>query len=370
MVSSPTFDYFPRGTPLLVTDRMEETMNDVLEAGGTAGAAYDALEEAQVRQLEEDPSFRTELREAYDEAGVDIVSATMGSLDQRLDFPEGVRRDLARWQSRFDSVEWLRKVTTPEEARRVTADGDIGVVLNVQNGGAAIDGDLEETTRLYNSGVRIVQLTYNTQNLVGSGCTERVDAGLSNHGVEFVAELNDHGVIIDLSHCGRETTLDAIEVSEKPVAITHAFCEALAKHDRAKSDDELRAIADVDGYVGIVAVPFFLGPNESEPSFDLFFDHIDHAVDVVGIDRVGIGTDWGSWTPELPEQLHDGIKASFEAMGFREEHGVTIGEGYGPMDRYQDWPAIPEGLANRGYSEAEIEGILGRNFLEFWDRID
>ncbi len=369
MVTSPTFDYFPRGTPLLVTEQIEEAMNDVLEAGGTAGAAYDAMEEAQVRQLQEDPSFRTALREAYEEAGVNIVSATMGSLDQQLEFPEGVRQDIARWQARFDAVDWLHKVTTPAEARQVVADGDVGVVLNVQNGGAAIDGDLDETTHLYNSGVRIVQLTYNTQNLVGTGCTERVDAGLSNHGVEFVNELNNRDMVVDLSHCGRETTLDAIDASDQPVAITHAFCEALADHDRAKSDAELEAVADVDGYVGIVAVPFFLAPGEMDPKFDLFFDHIDYAVDKVGVDRVGIGTDWGSWTPELPEPLHDGIQASFAEMGFREEHGVTIGEGYGPMEEYQDWPAIPEGLAERGYSDTEIEGIFGGNFLRFWDRI-
>ncbi len=368
MTNSPTFDYFPRGTPLIVTEEIEAAMHNVLDAGGSAGKAYDAMEQAQVEQLRTDPSFRDALRGAYREAGVNLVSATMGSLDRSLSFPDGVRQDLARWQARFDAVDWLHKVTSPEEARDVVAEGDVGVVLNVQNGGAAIDGKLEETTYLENAGVRIVQLTYNNQNLVGVGCTERVDAGLSNHGVEFVSELDDKKMVVDLSHCGRETTLDAIDVSDGPVAITHAFCGELADHDRAKSDAELKALAEVDGYFGVVAVPFFLEPGETDPSFDRFFDHIDHAVSVLGVDRVGIGTDWGSWTPELPEPLHEGIMQSFEAMGFREEHGVTIGEGYGPMDEYMDWPAIPEGLAERGYSDAEIRSILGRNFVDFWER--
>lgn len=367
-MATPTFDYFPRGTPLVVSDRIEKAMNDVLEVGGSAGAAYDAMEEEQVRQLRDDPAYRKTLRDAYDDAGVNLVSATMGSLDSALPFPEGVRQDLLRWQARFDTVDWIHKVTTPAEARAVVERGDVGVVLNIQNGGAAIDGDIAETARLYNAGVRIVQLTYNTQNLVGVGCTERVDAGLSNHGVKFVEQLDDHGMVVDLSHCGRATTLDAIDVAEGPVAITHAFCEELADHDRAKSDTELEALADADGYLGIVAVPFFLEPGESDPSFDVFFDHIDHAVDVVGIDRVGIGTDWGSWTPELPEPLHDGLLAAFSSMGFREEHGVTIGEGFGPMETYRDWTAIPEGLAERGYNEREIEAILGGNFLDFWER--
>lgn len=367
-MTSLVFDYFPRGTPLLVTNEIESAMYEMLDAGGTAGEAYDAMEQAQVDQLKTDPDFRDALREAYEEAGVNLVSATMGSFDRSLSFSEGVRQDLDRWQARFDTLDWLHKVTTPEEAQQVVEDGGVGVVLNVQNGGAAIDGDLDETAHLHNAGVRIVQLTYNNQNLVGAGCTERVDAGLSNHGVEFVSRLSDRDMIVDLSHCGRETTLDTIDITDKPVAITHSLCGALADHDRAKSDAELRALAEVDGYFGVLAVPFFLAPGESNPDFDRFFDHVDHAVSVLGVDRVGIGTDWGSWTPELPEPLHEGLIAAFKEMGFREEHGVTIGEGYGPMEEYRDWNVIPDRLAERGYTESEIKSILGANFLDFWER--
>jgi len=353
---------------LLVTDRIETAMNAVLESGGTAGQAYDAIEEAQVRQLEDDPEYRDTLREAYRDSEVNLVSATMGSIDHTLTFPEGVRQDIFRWQARFDAVDWLEKVRTPAEAREVIENDGVGIVLNVQNGGAAIAGDVSETDHLYNAGVRIVQLTYNDQNLVGVGCTERVDAGLSNHGVEFVERLNEREMIVDLSHCGRETTLDAISVSDRPVAITHAFCEALTDHDRAKSDEELEALVDVDGYFGVLAVPFFLSPGETDPDFDVFFDHIDHAVSVLGIDRVGVGTDWGSWTPELPEPLHEGIKVAFQEMGFREEHGLQIGEGFGPMQHYRDWSVIPEGLSERGYTDSEVRKILGKNFLQFFSR--
>lgn len=368
MTPRPTFDFFPRGTPLLVSDRMEAAMEESLAAGDGAGAAYDAIENEQVRQLEEDPAYRDRLRRAYEEAGVNLVSPTMGSLDASLPFREGVRQDLLRWQARFDAVDWLEKVRTPAEAREAVERGHVGVVLNVQNGGAAIDGDVDETDRLYQAGVRVVQLTYNSQNLVGVGCTERVDAGLSHHGVEFVERLQDRGMVVDLSHCGRETTLDAIDVAEGPVAVTHSFAGALADHDRAKSDAEIEALAAVDGYFGVLAVPFFLSPGESDPDFDVFFDHIDYAVSKLGIDRVGIGTDWGSWTPELPEPLHDGLREAFAGMGFREEHGVTIGTGFGPMDAYHDWSAIPEGLRERGYDGTEVAKLVGGNFLDFWDR--
>lgn len=365
----PTFDFFPRGTPLLVTDRIEGRMEAALSAGASAGEAYDRMEAEQVRQLREDPAFRDDLRAAYESAGVNLVSATMMGFGRSGTYADGVRADLERWTGRFDAVPWLRKATTPEIAREIVADGDVGVVPNTQNLGAAIEGDVDRVDALYDAGVRVGQLTYNSQNLVGHGCTERVDAGLSHHGVEVVERMNDLGMVVDCSHCGPETTLDAVAVSEAPVAYTHTFSRALADHDRGKSDEALAAVEAADGYVGILAVPFFLAPGQQEATFSLFFDHLDHVVDRVGVDRVGIGTDWGSWTPEIPEALHDGFVETFRELGFREEHGVTIGRGYGPLQRYEDWPAIVSGLAERGYDEDERRRLLGENFLDFWERV-
>jgi len=364
----PIFDFYPRGTPNLVTDRIERRMHAELDDGASAGAAYDAMESEQVRQLREDPAFRDSLREAYDEAGVNLVSVTMMGFDRSDGYADGVAADLERWTARFDAVPWLRKATSPEVARQIVADGDVGVVPNTQNLGAAIEGDPARVEALYNAGVRVGQLTYNRQNLVGHGCTERVDAGLSHHGVEAVERMNEVGMVVDLSHCGRETTIDAVDVSEAPVAYTHTFSRELAEHDRGKSDEELAALREADGYAGVLAVPFFLEPGDADADFERFFDHVDYVVDRVGIDRVGIGTDWGSWTPEIPEELHDGFLETFRDLGFREEHGVIIGHGFGPMQRYEDWKAIPEGLEARGYDEVERRKLLGENFLEFWAR--
>lgn len=364
----PTFDFFPRGTELVVTDRIEQRMHAELESGADASAAYDAMEDEQVRQLREDPAFRDRLRERYREAGVNLVSPTMMGFDRSGTYAEGVWDDLSRWLGRFDAVPWLRKATSPAEAREIVADGDVGVIMNTQNVGAAVDSDPDGVEQLYNAGIRVGQLTYNSQNLVGHGCTDRVDAGLSNHGVEVVERMNELGMVVDTSHCGKETTLDAVAVSEDPVAYTHTFSETLADHDRGASDEELAAVKEADGYVGVLAVPFFLKPGEASAEFSLVFDHIDYMVEHVGIDRVGIGTDWGSWTPEIPEELHEGFMRTFRSLGFREEHGVTIGRGYGPMQSYADWGAIPEGLEARGYNEEERRKLLGENFLTFWER--
>jgi membrane dipeptidase len=367
-MADPVHDFFPRGTPLIVSDQMEAAMLTALENGATVKEAHDRLEEEQVKQLRNDTEYRQTLRDAFNEAGVNLVNTTMMSFSGES-YAGRVHDDLLRWTARFDAVDWLHKVTSPAEAYEVANRGDIGIILNTQNLGATIEGNADAVEGLYNAGIRCTQLTYNSQNFVGIGCTERIDAGLSHHGVDVIQKLNNLGVIVDLSHCGRATTLDAIEVSESPVAFTHVFCEALAEHDRAKSDAELEALAEVDGYAGIVAVPFFLEPDTDTPSFETFFDHIDHVVSILGVDRVGIGTDWGSWTPEIPDALHEGFLKAFEEMGFREEHGVTIGEGYGPMQRYEDWGVIKDGLKRRGYKDEELRGILGENFLSFWERV-
>jgi len=368
-MSDPTFDFFPRGTELLVTDRIRDRMVAELDAGADAGAAYDAMEQEQVRQLREEPAFRDRLREAYREAGVNLVSATMMGFDRTGSYADGVREDLARWNGRFDAVPWLRRARTPGDARDIVADGDVGVVPNTQNLGAAIEGDVDGVEELYDAGVRVGQLTYNGQNLVGHGCTDRVDAGLSNHGVAVVERMNDLGMVVDCSHCSRATRLDAVETSQAPVAFTHTFSEALSDHDRGVSDRELAALAAADGYVGVLAVPFFLEPGEGDATFSQFFDHVEYVVDRVGIDRVGIGTDWGSWTPEIPEPLHEGFMRTFRSLGFREEHGVTVGRGYGPMQSYSDWGAIPDGLEERGFDEADRRKLLGENFLSLWERV-
>lgn len=367
------FDYPIYGmVDTLNDDRFEPVIEEALAEGKGAPEVFELLREEQVRAIKDDPDFRAELRDIYREAGVNLISPTMQSytLSDPADAPEAHRRDLARWHARFSAVDWLEKVTSPAGARDVVADGDVGVVLNTQNLGLAIAGDLDEIERLHDFGIRIAQLTYNTQNLIGAGCTERGDHGLSRHGVAAVGRCNDLGMVVDLSHCGRRTTLDAIEVSEDPVAFTHTFCRSVMDHARGKSEEELEALADADGYMGIQTSPPFIAPGRIEDAYELFFDHLDRAVSVLGVDRVGIGSDWGVIpSKEVPEAIRAGLQDHFDAVGFREEDDVRIATGFGPMERYRDWGAIPEGLEERGYSEEEIEGILGRNFLSFWERV-
>jgi membrane dipeptidase len=350
------FDY-AAGTPWVVDDAVETAMSRAQSEGRSV---REAVFRERIRQFRDDPAFREAFREQYDRAGVDVASVTISSDD-----PDG---SLADWTAMFDAADWLRKVTSPDDAREVAAGDDVGILLNTQNLGTAVDGDVAGVERLYNAGVRVFQPTYNLQNLVGSGCYARSDCGLSQHGVEVIERVNDLGGVVDLSHCGRATTLDAVGVSETPPALTHVGCAAVHDHPRCKTDEVLEAVAAADGYVGIVGVPWFLAPEGSAPDLSAFLDHVDHAIDVVGTERVGVGTDFGNVDENAPDAYVEDARRHAVEAGFPEGYGSGYGGGFGEMRTYADWPRLRDRLEER-YDADVAAGVLGGNFLAYWDRV-
>jgi membrane dipeptidase len=368
--TDPFFDWTPHGllVDLFSDERFEAIRERFREEGLDAGEAYKMFDDEQVRQVRTDPEFRRQLRERYRAAGVNLPTVSLQSNDQS---PAGQWENVARWQARIDTTEWMQKALSPDGARTIVDDGDVGVIITTQNLGRAIDGDVSKIEQLYNIGLRMASPTYNSQNLAGAGCTERNDGGLSFHGVDVIETMNDLGIMVELSHCGPATTMDAIDVSDDPVMFSHTACESISGHDLSKSDEELEAIASVDGFVGIQNTPSFnVPPGREGEEWEVFFDHIDHAVDVVGVDRVGIGQDWGLvTTTEMSEELIEGFEEFFGGYGFRGEHDLDFGIGFGPMEHYSDTHLIPEELCDRGYTAEEVRDICGRNFLTFWDRV-
>lgn len=351
------FDY-AAGTPWV----LNEAVDSAIETAARDDASVaNAIANETTRQYRTDPDYRSAWRGRFQDAGVDVASVTIRS--------GAPVEDLIRWQARFDADDRLRKVLTPSDARAVAEDGGtVGVLLNTQNLGRVIDGELLDLETLWNAGVRIFQPTYNTQNALGAGCYERSGSGLSNRGLEVVDRLDALGGILDLSHCGHETTMDAIATADGPVAATHVSCAAIADHPRAKTDAELRAIAEHDGYVGIVGVPWFLAPDADDPGLEVFFDHVEHAVSVVGPSRVGIGTDFGNVDAGAPSRYVTEARQRAVAAGFPAGYGEGYGHGFGRMRRYQDWPELRAGLEQR-FDTQTMTGILGENFLAFWDRV-
>ena len=207
-------------------------------------------------------------------------------------------------------------------------------------------------------GQRISQLTYNSRNLIGNGSTERRDEGISDFGVAIITQMNKTGMAIDTSHCGDRTTLDAFELSKKPVLITHSNCRALVPgHPRCKSDNAIRAVGKAGSVMGITGVRNFVKSSEPTTIEDVI-NHFDHVRTLIGSEHLGVGSDvdldgYDDLEPAALRQLRAGYKDSY---AFRDKIDI---EGLDHPKRMFD---LTEGLIRRKYSDTEIRGILGGNF--------
>jgi membrane dipeptidase len=231
----------------------------------------------------------------------------------------------------------------------------IAVIMGLQN--ADEFREPKDVKAFYELGLRCAQLTYNTQNLIGSGSTERVDGGISDYGEQIIKSMNEVGMLVDVSHSGDKTTLDAIELSPKPIAFTHSNCRALNNHPRLKTDEAIRKLAAKGGVMGITGVRMFVKDKEPTTVEDII-DHIDHVVKLVGIDHVGIGSDcdlmgYDHMPPDQYKQLKAGYKASY---AFRDKIDT---DGFDHPRKVYDLTAA---LIRRGYSDSNIQAVLGGNF--------
>ena len=231
----------------------------------------------------------------------------------------------------------------------------IAVIMGLQN--ADEFREPKDVKAFYQLGLRCAQLTYNSQNLLGSGSTERVDGGISDYGEQIIKSMNEVGMLVDVSHSGDKTTLDAIELSPKPIAFTHSNCRALNNHPRLKTDEAIRKLAAKGGVMGITGVRMFVKDRDPTTVEDIV-DHIDHVVKLVGIDHVGIGSDcdlmgYDHMPPDQYKQLKAGYKASY---AFRDKIDT---DGFDHPRKVYDLTAA---LIRRGYSDANIQAILGGNF--------
>ena len=262
---------------------------------------------------------------------------------------------LAAWQGfvgRNSSLfSLVGKAADLDDAKRA---GKIAVIMGIQN--AEQFRDAKDVKTFYELGLRCAQLTYNSQNLIGSGSTDREDGGISDFGADIIKAMNEAGMLVDVSHCGDRTTLDAIEASGKPVAVTHSNCRALNNHPRLKTDEAIRKLAAKGGVMGITEVRMFV--RDKDPvTVEHIVDHIDHVVQLVGIDHVGIGSDAGlTGYDNMPAEQLKSLRSSYKASYAMRDKLDT--DGYGPKRAY----ALTDALVRRGYSDANIVAILGGNF--------
>ena len=257
-----------------------------------------------------------------------------------------------------DLITLVRNVDDIARAKR---ENKTGIILGFQNG-HAFEDQLSYIEAFADMGVRVVQLCYNTQNLVGTGCYER-DGGLSGYGHEVIAEMNRCGVMIDLSHVGGKTSEEAILSSKKPVTYSHSLPSGLKEHPRNKSDEELRFIADHGGFIGVTMFPPFL-KRGIDATVDDYVEAIEYVVNIVGEDCVGIGTDhtqghgheFFEWLTHDKGQHRRLTKFGtiINPLGIR-----TIGE----------LPNLTAALEKHGWPASRIEKIIGANWVRFYDAV-
>lgn len=259
-----------------------------------------------------------------------------------------------RWTAGWNHLlhghpESLLRIDGAADLARTRAEGKIGILIGFQN--ADHFRTVADVGLFYGLGQRVSQLTYNDHNRLGAGCKETRDLGLTPYGAEIVLEMNRLGMAVDVSHCAEPTAIDAFAVSKKPVLITHSNCRALVPHPRCKSDAAIRAMAKRGGVMGITVVPAFVRAGQPA-TIDHVLDHFDHVARLVGVEHVGLGSDADVDTIDPKTGK---IRARYEVRGLE------------PLRRVFE---LTEKLVRRGYSDAQIELMLGGNFqralTEIW----
>jgi len=349
----------PIGTYSLGEDIERETLELARKAGGST---VDQLRYATnlIRSWYTGGKLDNLYRDCWYDSGLTAGNRQLGVSSREELFESAVAV-----QKEFDGKPWLIKAFAASDIERAKRENlKAGIVTCQETLGFGKDLSLLEL--FCGFGLRVVQLSYNNHNLIGAGCMEPNDAGLSVFGTKFVGKLNELGIVVDTGHCGRQTTLDACRVSEKPVIASHTGAARVFGHKRAKSDEEILAIAATGGVVGIFAMPWFIAPDPENTTVEHYLDHIEYVIRLAGIDHVGIGTDWPmpqtKWIAKAFKEL------MAPSLGFAPGDGPSVEFVRGLMD-YRSMVNVARGLVARGYSDGDITRVLGGNWLRVFREV-
>ncbi|KLD63647.1 dipeptidase [Dyella japonica] len=313
------------------------------------------------------PEFTPRVLAEAHASGLTAVNITLGYVSGPDDPFEASVRDIAATDALVRKHEQdLTKILTAADIRRAKADKKIGLIYGFQNG-AMMGKDATRVDIFADLGVRVFQLTYNPANQLGDGSMAKENRGLTPFGREVVARLNARRVMVDLSHSGEQTCLEAARVSTAPISINHTGCRAVTDLPRNKTDAELKLVAERGGFIGIYFMPFVNASGHAKA--EDVVAHIDHAVNVCGEDHVGIGTDGSvtqiddlhAYQATLAKEIAQRQAAGISAAGERPDTYPFVVDLRGP----QQFHKLAQLLAQKGYSTGRIEKILGLNFLRY-----
>ncbi len=342
-----------------------------VEDGATEVELQDLTEDHRMTRWATVPKLSKEFAEAWASAG---VTCTFQNAGEEGNDPSVLIQRLARHTYVTDMMpDLMRRATRPEDIEAAKAEGKhcrymTGNGIPLARDQRTVEEEMRFIRVFFQLGVRMMHLTYNRRNPMGDGCAEPADAGLSDFGRAVIDEMNRVGVIVDVAHTGRQTSLDATTVTERPMVVSHSCAHALNAHIRCKDDDVIRAIIGTGGTMGITNIPGFLG---GKGDISAMLDHIDFVAKTYGTDYVTIGTD-RSYTSIYTEEENRkvpksrALRARWEALWpendpmrwpeFKQDHQVQ-------SLAWTNWPLITVGLVQRGYSDEDIRKIIGGNIL-------
>ena len=337
-----------------------------IEAGASDSELQDLQEEMGMTRAALAPDEREEFVESFRCSGVTCIFQNAGEEGQD---PLRLMKRLARFTYLTDMLRGtLTRAALPQDIEAVHQAGQHCLYLTGNGVPLAqhwitVEDELSYVRLFFQLGIRMMHVTYNRRNMLGDGCAEPANGGLSDLGRAAIAEMNRVGVIVDVAHSGWRTSLEAAQASKKPMVASHTVCAGLNDHIRAKPDDVIRAICDTGGLIGICWIPMFLGRTGDIAAL---LDQIDYAVKRFGAEHVAIGTDV-THTSQFAAAAAKSIpsrgkrRTRFEALWPEGSRG-----GQWPRAEslgWTNWPLVTVGLVQRGYADEDIRRIVGGNML-------
>ena len=297
------------------------------------------------------------------EGGVDAVHVTIAYHEMFRETVTNIEQ-WNRWFERYPDL--IFHGTTGDDVRRAKREGRTAIFFGFQNP-SPIEDDIGLVEICHSLGVRFMQLTYNNQSLLATGCYEDEDTGITRMGRQVIKEMNRVGMVVDMSHSAERSTLEAIEISQRPIAITHANPYFWHPAKRNKSDDVLRALGQSGGMLGFSLYPHHL-KGKSECSLTSFCQMIADTADLMGIDNIGIGSDL---CQDQPDSVVEWMRVGRWTKEIDYGEGSASHAGFPPMPSWfidnRHFGAIADGLRQQGFSEKDTNAIMGENWLRFYD---
>ena len=297
------------------------------------------------------------------EGGVDAVHVTIAYHEMFREMVANVEQ-WNGWFERHSNLIFAGR--TGDDVRQARSEGRTAIFFGFQNP-SPIEDDIGLVEICHMLGARFMQVTYNNQSLLATGCYESEDTGITRMGRAVIAEMNRVGLVIDMSHSAERSTLDAIEVSSRPIAITHANPSFWHPARRNKSDDVLKALGESGGMLGFSLYPHHL-KDGTNCTLDSFCEMIARTAELMGVSQIGIGSDL---CQDQPDSVVEWMRVGRWTKDIDYGEGSAANAGFPPMPSwFQDnrhFDAIATGLHKQGFSQADVAGIMGENWLNFYD---